>query len=151
MDKLILAIMVGVSGSGKSTYADTLISPLNAIKIETDAIRFELTGDASDQSKNGLVFGIAKRRIGENLSLGKNVIFDATNLSIKDRKEFIVLGKEHGAKLHAYVIRPNLEVSKQRNALRERKVPEFVIDKQHNKFVVPTLEEGFDYIDVQCS
>lgn len=146
MNELILALMVGVSGSGKSTYADTLIGPLNAVKIETDAIRFELTGNASDQSKNGLVFGIAKKRIRENLSSGKNVIFDATNLSVKDRREFIELGKEYGSKIHAYVVKPDLVVSKQRNALRERQVPEFVIDKQHAKFVMPTESENIDYI-----
>jgi len=148
MNRVILALMVGVSGSGKSTYADTLVGPLKAIKIETDAIRMELTGDASDQSQNGRVFSTAKHRVKLNLSLGVNVIFDATNLSVKDRREFIDIGKEYNAELHAYVVKPDLSVSKQRNALRERKVPEFVIDKQHNKFVLPTEEEGFSIIQV---
>jgi len=138
--------MVGVSGSGKSTFAKKIQSETDSEIVETDAIRFELTGNASDQSKNGLVFGIAKKRIRENLSSGKNVIFDATNLSVKDRREFIELGKEYGSKIHAYVVKPDLAISKQRNALRERQVPDFVIDKQHNKFVIPTEAEGIDYI-----
>lgn len=148
MNNLILAIMVGVSGSGKSTYATALVGPLNAVKIETDMIRYELTGNESDQSQNGRVFGIANQRIRDNLSLGNNVIFDATNLSVRDRKEYIKIAKDFGAEIRAYVVQPELAVSKARNALRERKVPDDVIDRQHNKFVFPTVAEGFDSVHI---
>jgi predicted kinase len=42
----------------------------------------------------------------------------------------------------------SVEIAKVRNSLRERKVPEFVIDKQQNKFVFPSSEEGIDDIRV---
>lgn len=148
MSELILTVMVGVSGSGKSTYSNGLVEKLNAIKVETDKIRHELTGSESDQSKNSKVFYLANQRIRKHLSEGKNVIFDATNLSVKDRKDYVRISKEYGAKLHAYVIKPDISVSKSRNFSRDRKVPEDVIDRQFSKFVLPSKEEGFDFIQV---
>ena len=55
MNKPILAVMVGISGSGKSTYANGLKTSLKAELVETDAVRVELTGNAEDQSQNGRV------------------------------------------------------------------------------------------------
>lgn len=48
--KPILSLMVGISGSGKSTYANGLKTTLNSTIIEPDAIRLELTGNVEDQS-----------------------------------------------------------------------------------------------------
>ena len=141
--------MSGVSGSGKSTISKKLKLEINAEIIETDEIRFELTGNASDQSQNWRVFGIAKHRIRDNLSVGKNVIFDATNLSIKDRRDFVDIGKEFDCEIHAYIVKPSLSVCKERNSLRDRKVPVEIIDKQYAKFVMPTENEGF-YKIVTC-
>ncbi len=146
MTKPILAVMVGISGSGKSTYANGLKTSLNAQLVETDAIRLELTGSAEDQSQNGRVFGVAKKRVRDYLSQGKNVIIDATSLSVKDRKDWIEIAKETSAEARAYFIDTPVDVCKAQNAKRSRKVPEWVIDKQANKLHTPTKAEGFDAI-----
>ena len=142
--------MVGVSGSGKSTFANTLSNEFDSVRVETDAIRLELTGNESDQSKNGLVFSVARQRVEKFLDEGKNVIFDATNLTVKDRKEFISIGKKFDCQIRAYVIKPDLSVSKARNESRHRKVPSDVIDRQNTKFVIPSLVEGFDQVKIVC-
>jgi predicted kinase len=144
--KTILAVMVGISGSGKSTYASGLKTSLNAQLIETDAIRQELTGNAEDQTQNGRVFDVAKRRVDNALSQGKNTIIDATSLSIKDRKDWIEIGKANNAEVRAYFIDTPVDVAKRQNSHRTRKVPEFVIDKQANKLHSPTKAEGFDSV-----
>lgn len=146
--KPILAVMVGISGSGKSTYANGLKTSLKAELVETDAIRIELTGNAEDQSRNWHVFAIAKKRVNDYLSQGKNTIIDATSLSVRDRKDWIDIGKANNAELRAYFIDTPVSMCKSQNNRRTRKVPEWVIDKQVDKLFAPTKSEGFDSIAV---
>lgn len=140
--------MIGISGSGKSTYANGLKTSINAELVETDAIRQELTGDAEDQSQNGKVFDIARKRVNDILAQGKNAIIDATSLSIKDRKDWIEIGRKNDANVRAYFIDTPVSVCKSQNNKRTRKVPEWVIDRQASKLYPPTREEGFDSVTV---
>jgi predicted kinase len=144
--KPILAVMVGISGSGKSTFANGLKTSLKAELVETDAIRVELTGNAEDQSQNARVFTIAKKRVNDYLSSGKNAIIDATSLSVRDRKEWIEIAKTNNAEVRAYFVDTPVDVAKRQNASRNRKVPEFVIDKQASRLQSPTKAEGFDSV-----
>jgi predicted kinase len=144
--KPILAVMTGISGSGKSTYANGLKTSLNAQLVETDSIRLELTGNAEDQSQNSKVFEIARKRVNDYLSQGKNTIIDATSLSVKDRKDWIEIGKNNNAEVRAYFIDTPVDVCKSQNNKRARKVPEWVIDKQASKLHAPTRAEGFDSV-----
>lgn len=150
--KPILAVMVGVSGSGKSRYANGLKTSLSIENdlgtelVETDAIRLELTGNAEDQSQNGRVFTVAKARVAEILGKDKNVIIDATSVSVKDRRDWVNIGKAKGAEVRAYFINTNVAKAKAQNAKRDRKVPDWVIDKQLGKLVPPTEVEGFDKV-----
>ena len=146
--KPILAVMIGISGSGKSTYANGLKTSINAELVETDAIRLELTGNAEDQSQNSRVFDVAKKRVNDILSQGKNAIIDATSLTIRDRKDWIDIGKNNNAEVRAYFIDTPVSVCKSQNNKRQRKVPEWVIDKQANKLFAPTKAEGFDNITI---
>ena len=150
--KPILAVMVGISGSGKSTYGKGLETSLrlenglNTERVSTDDIRLELTGNAEDQSQNGRVFSVARARVSELLGQKKNVIIDATSLSIKDRKDWKILGKTKGGEVRAYFINTPIAKAKSQNAQRDRKVPDWVIDKQFGKLVPPTDAEGFDKV-----
>jgi cytidylate kinase len=144
--KPILAVMIGISGSGKSTYANGLKTSLNAQLVETDAIRQELTGNAEDQSKNAEVFNIAKKRVNDYLSQGKNTIIDATSLTVRDRRDWIKIGKENNAEVRAYFIDTPIDTCKIQNKKRRRKVPEEVIDRQASKLYPPVKDEGFDSV-----
>jgi len=146
--KPILSIMIGISGSGKSTYAYGLKTSLRAELVETDAIREELTGNASDQSQNYKVFQIAKKRVNDFLRQGKNVIIDATSLSTRDRKDWIKIGKDNEAEIRGYFIDTPIDVCKSQNRKRSRKVPEEVIDRQASKLESPTKFEGFDSVTI---
>jgi predicted kinase len=139
-----LVVMVGISGSGKSTFSNGLKTSLNATVVETDAIRQEICGNAEDQTQNGRIFGIAKARVDSYLKQGKNVVIDATSLNAKDRRDWVKIGKENNAEVIAYVVKTDIATAKKRNAGRARKVPEWVIDKQAAKFIQPSRNEGFD-------
>jgi predicted kinase len=146
MNKPILCVLVGISGSGKSTYANGLKTSLNAQLVETDSIRLELTGNAEDQSQNSKVFEIARKRVNDYLSQDKNTIIDATSLNAKERKDWIEIGKNNNAEVRAYFIDTPVDVCKSQNNKRTRKVPEWVIDKQASKLHAPTRAEGFDSV-----
>jgi protein phosphatase len=141
-----LFIMVGISGSGKSTIAESLFKTLQTegktcILIQTDEIRKKICGNAEDQSKNYQVFQTAHREIEMGLSSGFDVIFDATNLTPKDRSVPIQLGRKYGADIVAIVVNTPLAVSLERNKNRVRKVPLEVILKQQAKFIPPAQHE----------
>ena len=53
-----LIFLVGVPGSGKSTYAKKILEAKpDAVWVSSDAIREELWGDANDQQQPSSVFG----------------------------------------------------------------------------------------------
>jgi protein phosphatase len=146
-----LFVMIGVSGSGKSTQAEKLLKELTAmgkpvVLIASDAIRGELcNGDQTDQSKNKLVFEVGHQRIDEALGAGINVIWDATNLSREERSKPIAIGRKHKATLIAVQIETPLTVAVERNRQRERQVPTPVIWKQHGRYY-PATKQEFDTI-----
>ena len=148
MTTLTLTLMVGVSGSGKSTHAAKLAQSIDAIIVEPDAIRKELTGDASDQSRNGEVFRLAHSRAEAILLDGKSVVVDATNLDRKTRAEWVAIARRCKAEARAVVVDTPVDVAKKRNLSRARVVPLDVIDKQTRRLCPPTFDEGFSQIVV---
>lgn len=159
-----LCIMVGLSGSGKSSTVKELIKETRdetsnvkgllgpeTVIVSTDAIRGEICeGGVGDQSKNKEVFAIFYNRIRKGLKDGKNVIADATNVSKYSRKCILnCVGKTECKKI-AVVIDKSIENCKIDNPKREYPVPDEVIDRQaKNLRKNPvTLDEGFDEIIV---
>lgn len=148
MPKLI--IMVGISGSGKSTFIKhTLLNQyLNACVVSSDAIREEFFGDESIQKDPEKVFQEAYRRVKGFLTEGKDVILDATNLSRKARRNVLnqcrVRGVEIQRECYVILAPPNMAIKNQRS--RERQTPQDVIYRQMSAFFMPELHEGFDKI-----
>lgn len=149
MNKTILWILVGLSASGKSTIATQIANENpNTIIVSSDAIREELTGNYEDQEHNEEVFKIFHDRIRKNLENKKNVIADATNLTMKSRRAIMM--KVHGLNIRkvCVIIPKPFEQCKKDNLHREHSVPDFVLDKQIRKFQIPFYEEGFDEISI---
>lgn len=85
MNKPKFYMLVGLSGSGKSSYN----FKEEVVKISSDALRKELFGDENDQTHNAEVFNELHKRVILNLKNGKNVVYDATNLSRRRRVAFL--------------------------------------------------------------
>ena len=146
-----LVILVGVVASGKSTLAEKYKEYLEknqegeTVIVSSDQIREELLGDINDQTQNDKVFTEVHKRIKKNIA-DKNVIVDATNVSMKSRRALLNCVKKRECQKVAIVMTTPLPVCKKRNANRDRVVPEWVIDKQVKSFQIPYFEEGFDEI-----
>lgn len=149
---LTLIILVAPSASGKSTYAAKLLDKFKAngelaSVLCPDALREELTGNINDQSRNGFIFNqLVPIRINGAWARREHVVFDATSVSKKARKSIIGYARANGYEVEAHVFRVPIEVCKARNAARERRVPDSVIDRQFAQFQEPELSEGIDRI-----
>ena len=143
-------ITCGIPGCGKSTWAKKLVkNKTSAYIIETDSIRKELTGSYEDQSQNKKVFEVAHARLGEALRDHIDyIVFDATSLKAWSRKTIIDIAKKHNAEVHCAYFSVPLATCFKRNDERERHVPDHVIVHMFSTMEVPTLEEGFDTIEV---
>ena len=148
-----LIVMVGIPGSGKSTYVTELAEQGYAI-INPDNIRVEITGDMADQSRNAEVWREANGRLLRLLGEGRNVVLDATNVDPVRRKELLDMVRESGVDvdIKAYVKPVDKDEAIRRVKGRASQggldVPEEVMDRMHNSFTEtpPSLDEGFSEI-----
>jgi len=145
-----LYIMVGLPGSGKSTYAKNFIKDKDIEYLSSDSLRAVYGKDETDQSVTSIVFGHIKRKVDESLKDGKNVLVDATSVNRKERSDYINTAKKYGAKVVAIVFKMDrrglIERNKKRGEQGGRVVPDFVINKMLAKFEEPSYDEGIDVI-----
>jgi predicted kinase len=137
-----LHILCGIPGSGKSTLG----SRLQGYVVSTDNLRKFLWNDEAVVQHDKLVFALAKEIIAYLLSIGKNVIFDATNLTAVKRRSFIKLGQKYQAQIILHWVNTPLQTALVRNSERERKVPTYVIKSLYKSFQRPRIEEGIHVI-----
>ena len=148
MNRPKLIILCGIPGSGKSTYAKTYMERnYNMIHLSSDEIRKELYGDENIQGNPGEVFTLMQKRAIEALNNGNDVIYDATNITRKDRAGIIGICPKF-AKIECHIIWAPIEVCIQRDAERDRTVGKEVIDRMLKRFQAPYYDEGIDDIMV---
>lgn len=148
MNRPTLIILVGISGSGKSTYAKKYIeSHSGTVYLSSDNIRKELYGDETIQDNHSLVFYRMQTRTVDALNFGSDVIYDATNLTRKDRASIISQCPKF-AKIEAHIVWAPIEVCIERDAARKRTVGKEVIDRMLKRFQAPYYDEGIDEIKV---
>lgn len=141
-----LILLVGLPGSGKTTYAKQYIAEhLNTIHLSSDTIRKELYNDESIQGNPSEVFGLMQKRAIEALNNGQNVIYDATNITRKDRASIISVCPKF-ARIECHIIWAPIGICIERDAARKRTVGKKVIDKMLKRFQAPYIDERIDDI-----
>ena len=150
----LFIMLVGLPGSGKSTYANTfrsqLLSEINderVVIISSDAIRKELYGDESIQTDPARVFSLMEERTLDELDKGSVVLYDATNINRKNRSNILSKIPPYASKWCIITWAP-VEECIRRDSLRSRSVGKFVIDKMVRQFEAPYYDEGFEVINV---
>ena len=143
-----LYIMVGLPGSGKSTYAKEFIKDQQVEYLSSDSLRAVFGKNESDQSVTPKVFGHIKTKVDEYLRDNKNVLVDATSVNRKERSDYIKTAKKYGAKVVAIVFKMDrqglIERNKKRGEQGGRVVPTNIIDRMLSKYEDPSFNEGID-------
>lgn len=146
-----MIMMVGLPGSGKSTFAKEYAEENDCIVISSDDMRELYFGDVNDQSNNKELFEVIHSAIKSHLRCKQSVVFDATNIDSKKRKAFLDSIAFIECEKYCVVCATPYEVCLNNNKYRDRNVPEDVIKRMYTHFQMPHVFEGFDAIYVDYS
>ena len=148
MNRPKLILLVGIPGAGKTTYSKKYLEQnIDTVHLSSDSIRAELYGNESIQGNPADVFSLMQKRAIEALNDGHDVIYDATNITRKDRACIISICPKF-VKIEAHIIWAPIEECIKRDAARDRTVGKEVIDKMLKKFQAPYYDEGIDEIKI---
>ncbi len=122
-------ILMGIQGSGKSTFYRERLSEYVHVNLDTLHTR----------NKEKLL-------IEECLEHGRSFVVDNTNPTKADRQRYIHAAKERGYQIEGYFLQSILADCIERNRNRSGKacVPDKAIVSTSNRLEIPAYQEGFD-------
>lgn len=131
ISELCVVALVGVSGSGKSTFASRHFLPTEV--ISSDFCRKLVSDDENDQSSTNAAFEVLHTIAAKRLQSGRLAVIDATSVRPEDRKPIVQLAKDHHVFAYAIVLDVPPEVCRDRNASRpDRDFGDHVIHNQRS-------------------
>ncbi|MFD9747374.1 polynucleotide kinase-phosphatase [[Kitasatospora] papulosa] len=148
---LSLVVLVGASGSGKSTFARRHFKPTEI--ISSDFCRGLVADDENDQSASGDAFDVLHYIAGKRLAAGRLTVVDATNVQPESRKQLVQLARRYDVLPIAIVLDLPEEVCQARNATRPDRagMPRHVVQR-HRRELRRSLRglerEGFRKVHV---
>ncbi len=130
--ELSLVVLVGASGSGKSTFAATHFARTEV--ISSDFCRGLVSDDENDQSATRDAFEVLHFIAGKRLAAGRLTVVDATNVQPEARRPLIALARQHHVLAVAIVLDVPEKVCAARNASRsDRRFGAHVLRQQHSQ------------------
>lgn len=125
-----LAILIGIQGSGKSTFFRTHLAN-QFVHISLDILK--------NRRRESLA-------LQDSFSQHLSIAIDNTNPTRADRQRYISLAKENGYQVIGYFMESKLQACIARNNLRlgKEKIPAKAIAATSNRLELPSYDEGFD-------
>ncbi|AZS76746.1 polynucleotide kinase-phosphatase [Streptomyces lydicus] len=151
MPDLALVVLIGATGSGKSTFAARHFRPTEV--LSSDFCRGLVSDDENDQSASGDAFDVLHFIAGKRLAAGRLTVVDATNVQSEARAQLVRLAREHDVLPVAIVLDMPEQVCAARNAARADRagLPRRVIQR-HQRELRRSLRhlerEGFRKVHV---
>lgn len=140
-----LVLMIGTSGSGKSTFAHTYFESYEV--VSSDVCRGIISNDESNQAATNDAFDLLYYIVGKRLKNGLLTVVDATNLNKEDRKGLVQLARTYHCLPAAIVLDLPEPVCEARNAQRtDRKFGNHVLrhqKRQLKRSIKGLKHEGF--------
>ena len=128
---LCVVALIGVSGSGKSTFAARHF--LATEVLSSDFCRKLVSDDENDQTATDAAFDVLHTIAGKRLESGRIAVIDATSVRPDDRRPIVELAKRHHVFAYAIVLDVPPEVCRERNASRpDRDFGDHVIRNQRS-------------------
>lgn len=148
--KLSLVVMVGPSGSGKSSFARKHFKSTEV--ISSDFCRGILSDDENNQSVTDHAFELLHYIAAKRLQLGKLTVIDATNVQPEARKPLVELARAYHCLPVAIVLDMPERVCHDRNQARtDRNFGPHVIKNQKSQLArnIRNLQrEGFRHVHI---
>ncbi|MFJ7777864.1 polynucleotide kinase-phosphatase [Streptomyces yangpuensis] len=148
---LSLVVLIGATGSGKSTFARKHFKPTEV--ISSDYCRGLVRDDENDQSASRDAFDVLHYIAGKRLAAGRLTVVDATSVQPDARRQLVALAREHDVLPIAIVLDMPEQVCAERNAARPDRagLPRAVIQR-HRRDLRRSLRglerEGFRKVHV---
>jgi protein phosphatase len=111
-----LVVLIGSTGSGKSTFAAKHFLPTEV--ISSDTCRALVSDSETDQGVTTDAFDLVREIAGRRLKHRKLAVIDATNVRTSERKGWIELARQWHALPVAIVFDPGIDVCIERNKTR---------------------------------
>jgi polynucleotide kinase-phosphatase len=125
--ELSLVVLMGASGSGKSTFARKHFKPTEI--VSSDVCRGIVSDDENNQAASKDAFELVSYIAAKRLKNGLLTVIDATNVQEDGRKKWVQLAREYHCLPVIIAINVPEKVCVERNALRP--------DRNFGKHVIP--------------
>jgi protein phosphatase len=146
--ELSLVALVGISGSGKSTFARKHFRETEI--ISSDRCRAIVSDDENNQAATNDAFEVLHYIAAKRLKNGLLTVIDATNIQPTSRESLIRLAKEYHCIPVAIVLDVPEDICLERNRSRpDRNLGHYVIAQQRSQLrrsIKKLKEEGFRHI-----
>ena len=136
-----LVILIGLQGSGKSTFCSERFAATH-----THVSRDDLRGTRNAARRQA-------EMVDSALGAGRNVVVDNTNARRTDRASLIEQAKRWDARVVGYYFEPDVRLSLMHNRSRgeSQRVPDVAIFATKKRLTPPSMDEGFDELySVRC-
>ncbi|MEH2110906.1 polynucleotide kinase-phosphatase [Nostoc sp.] len=146
--ELSLIVLIGASGSGKSTFARKHFQPFEV--LSSDFCRGLVSNEENSQSATKDAFEVLRFIADKRLSAGKLTVIDATNVQMEDRKPLLQMARQYHSFAIAIVLDLPEELCHERNQQRsDRQFGPHVV-RRHTQMLRRSLrgleKEGFRYV-----
>jgi protein phosphatase len=146
--ELSLVVLIGASGSGKSTFAARHFKQTEV--LSSDAMRGLVSDDENDQSATGDAFELLRFIAAKRLAASRLVVVDATNVQQPGRKNLLELARKYHVMPVAIVLDlPEQDCLRRNEARPDRNFGAHVV-RRHVADLKRSLRglerEGFRYV-----
>lgn len=144
----------GFIAYGKSTFAKKLARELNIARVNMDEIYFAKNGKHAiylSSTERAQLMELSWQYVEDLVKLGKDVVFEATSWTRKNRDDNRARARAMGAKYKYYSMICTPEIALQRLQARNIKCPDRVIspDRFHERFkLFEPMQPDEDFIAI---
>lgn len=142
-----LVVLVGVSGSGKSTWAATHFDSFEV--VSSDHLRGVVGHGTQDQAASKDAFALLDQIVAARTRRRLTTVVDSTGLDRRRRVGYLAVAHRAGLPAISVIVDTDAADCRTRNAARERRVPSIVLTAQLAQLslaIEQVEQEGWDAV-----
>ena len=142
-----LIVLVGISGSGKSTWAAAHFAPEQI--VSSDALRAAVGAGADDIAASDDAFALLEHIVDHRTQRQLTTVVDTLGLDPQRRRRWQARAAEHGLSTACIAFDTSTAECRDRNRARNKSVPQKVLSAQARQFReqrAALADEGFDVV-----